>query len=48
MDRLRKICRTIVSEDSPFFEAFKDKNRVNILLLGVNDNLTDTIIGCQL
>lgn len=35
---------TIVEEDSPFFEAFRDKNRVNILLLGVNDNLTDTIM----
>ena len=34
----------IVSEDSPFFEAFKDKNRVNILLLGVNGGLTDTIM----
>ena len=35
---------SIVNEDSPFFEAFKDKNRVNILLLGVNGNLTDTIM----
>lgn len=34
----------IVDEDSPFFEAFKDKNRVNVLLLGVNANLTDTIM----
>lgn len=34
----------IVHEDSPFFEAFKDKNRVNILLLGVNGGLTDTIM----
>ena len=34
----------IVDEESPFFEAFKDKNRVNILLLGVNGNLTDTIM----
>lgn len=34
----------IVNEDSPFFEAFSDKNRVNILLLGVNQNLTDTIM----
>ena len=34
----------IVKEDSPFFEAFKDKNRVNILLLGVNGGLTDTIM----
>lgn len=34
----------IVDEESPFFEAFKDKNRVNILLLGINSNLTDTIM----
>lgn len=34
----------IVDEESPFFNAFKDKKRVNILLLGVNDNLTDTIM----
>ncbi len=34
----------IVGEDSPFFEAFQDKERVNVLLLGVNDNLTDTIM----
>jgi len=35
---------SIVDENSPFFEAFKDKNRVNILLLGVNGGLTDTIM----
>lgn len=35
---------TIVDEDSPFFQAFTDKNRVNVLLLGINDNLTDTIM----
>ncbi|HVI42196.1 MAG TPA: LCP family protein [Anaerovoracaceae bacterium] len=34
----------IVDQDSPFFEAFQDKNRVNILLLGVNGGLTDTIM----
>ena len=41
---LEEQLETIVDEDSPFFEAFKDKKRVNILLLGVNDNLTDTIM----
>ncbi len=41
---LKEQLDTIVDEESPFFEAFKDKNRVNILLLGVNDNLTDTIM----
>ena len=41
---LRGQLPAIVDEDSPFFEAFKDKNRVNILLLGVNGGLTDTIM----
>lgn len=30
--------------DSPFFKAFQDKQRVNVLLLGVNTGLTDTIM----
>lgn len=34
----------IVNEDSPFFEAFTDKKRVNVLLLGLNDGLSDTIM----
>ncbi|GAB1475858.1 LCP family protein [Bacillota bacterium] len=34
----------IADSDSPFFEKFKDHNRVNILLLGVNDGLSDTIM----
>lgn len=34
----------IVGQDSPFFEAFQDKARVNVLLLGVNGGLTDTIM----
>lgn len=34
----------IVDENSPFFNAFSDKKRVNVLLLGVNGNLTDTIM----
>lgn len=34
----------LVDPDSPFFEAFQDKKRVNVLLLGVNGNLTDTIM----
>lgn len=41
---LREQLPAIVDEESPFFQAFSDKNRVNILLLGVNDNLTDTIM----
>jgi LCP family protein required for cell wall assembly len=34
----------LVDPDSQFFEAFKDKNRVNILLIGVNDGMTDTLM----
>ena len=34
----------LVDADSEFYEAFQDKNRINILLLGVNDGLTDTIM----
>jgi LCP family protein required for cell wall assembly len=35
---------TLVNQDSPFFKAFKDSKRVNILLMGVNDGMTDTIM----
>lgn len=34
----------LVSTDSPFFQAFKDSQRVNVLLLGINSGLTDTIM----
>lgn len=34
----------LVSEDSIFFEAFQDKSRVNVLLMGLNQNLADTIM----
>ncbi|NLM07993.1 MAG: LCP family protein [Clostridiales Family XIII bacterium] len=34
----------LVSKDSIFFEAFKDKNRINVLLMGFNQNLADTIM----
>lgn len=34
----------LVEQNSPFFDAFKDKNRVNILMLGVNDGMTDTLM----
>ncbi len=34
----------LVDENSRFFEAFQDKNRVNVLLLGINDTLADTIM----
>lgn len=35
---------TFVDSNSPFFEAFKDKKRANIMLLGVNGGMTDTIM----
>ncbi len=35
---------TLVDKNSPFFEAFKDKKRVNVLLMGVNDGMTDTLM----
>ncbi len=34
----------LVGEDSIFFEAFQDKSRVNVLLMGCNQNLADTIM----
>lgn len=43
-ENLMESLNYIVGRDSPFFEAFQDKERVNVLLLGVNDNLTDTIM----
>ena len=33
-----------VPSSSPFYEAFKNQKRVNCLLLGVHDGLTDTIM----
>jgi LCP family protein required for cell wall assembly len=34
----------LVDEGSIFFEAFKDKKRVNVLMFGLNQNLADTIM----
>ena len=34
----------LVDEDSIFFDAFQDKNRINVLLMGINQNLADTIM----
>ena len=33
-----------VDEDSPFYEVFQSKDRVNFLLMGLNDNMTDTLM----
>ncbi|MGI6751595.1 MAG: LCP family protein [Anaerovoracaceae bacterium] len=34
----------LVDPDSPFYEAFKDKKRINLLMVGLNQGLTDTIM----
>ena len=34
----------IIDPDNPFYENFKNSERVNVLLLGVNDGLTDVIM----
>lgn len=35
---------SLVDKNSPFFEAFKNTKRANILFLGINGGLTDTIM----
>jgi len=34
----------IIDPDNPFYDSFKNSERVNVLLLGVNDGLTDVIM----
>ena len=34
----------LVDENSPFFEAFQDNQRVNVLLIGSNEGMTDTMM----
>lgn len=34
----------LIDPKSPFFAAFSDSKRVNVLLLGINDGLSDTIM----
>jgi LCP family protein required for cell wall assembly len=41
---LMKEMPILVDENSPFFESFKDAKRVNVLLMGTNQSLSDTII----
>lgn len=43
-ENLMKDMPSLVDPNSPFFEAFKDKQRVNILMIGVNDGMTDTLM----
>ena len=35
---------TIASKDSKFYDAYKKSDKLNVLILGVNSNLTDTIM----
>ncbi|MBQ2146928.1 MAG: LCP family protein, partial [Firmicutes bacterium] len=37
----------VVDETSPFYEVFQSKDRVNLLLLGVNQGMTDVIMVCS-
>ena len=37
----------VVDETSPFYEVFQSKDRVNVLLLGVNHGMTDVIMVCS-
>ena len=39
-----ELLSVLVTGDSPFFDAFTKSNRVNVLLLGVNGGMTDTIM----
>ena len=34
----------VVDESSPFFEVFSSKDRVNFLLVGISDGMTDTLM----
>ncbi len=42
--QLSEELETIVDPESPFFEAFTNANRVNVLCLGINGNMADTIM----
>ena len=35
---------TLIDEDSPFFEAYTKAKKMNVLLIGVNQGMTDTIM----
>lgn len=44
VDSIEEEMQTLVTPDSPFYEAFTTANRLNMLMVGVNDNMTDTIM----
>jgi LCP family protein required for cell wall assembly len=43
-ENLMKNMPVLVNEESIFFDAFKDKQRVNVLIMGSNHGMTDTMI----
>jgi len=43
-DNLIKDMEDILTSDNPFFSDYKNSKRVNVLIMGVNDGLTDTIM----
>lgn len=43
-----EVPQPIVDKNSPFFEAFQDSKRINIILMGNAENLTDTIMLASL
>jgi LCP family protein required for cell wall assembly len=43
-ENLMKDMPKFIDANSPFFEAFQDSQRVNVLLIGTNKNMTDTMI----
>lgn len=43
-ENLMKDMDVLIDPNSPFFKAFQNSQRVNILVLGVNDGMTDTIM----
>ncbi len=43
-ENLMKEMPALVDENSLFFDAFKDQQRVNMLLVGANQGMTDTLI----
>ena len=43
-ENLMKQMPALVDEKSPFFEAFKDSRRVNILMMGTNGGMSDTMM----
>ncbi len=43
-ENLLRDLETLVDSDSPFHEEFRDSKRVNVLVMGVNHGMTDTLM----